>query len=254
MKDLTPLTKESLRVAIASLAKDTGLGFDRISPGFLLDLSEDSMHDLVAIVNEVERNMELLASLQVVLVHLLDKTTTEDRPISLLPMLYRVIVKARSSMISGWGACTAGDWDFTTAKNGGCMGSIQKRGAHRDGQVPGEEGGDDLGRLHEVLRHSGARPARRLGPRPGLSTTSAGHGGQHVHRTEDGQEAWHCGRRAAAMEQHGGRVWAGSLPCQGTALSAPAWCHRRVPIEQVQAVCRRHPHQESRPNRPRGGK
>eukprot|EP00972_Heterocapsa_arctica_P092199 13599013-Heterocapsa_arctica.AAC.1 len=51
-------------------------------------------------------------------VALIDKADVGDRPITLLSMLYRLLIRVRRSYISKWDADEAGPWDYAVKGSG----------------------------------------------------------------------------------------------------------------------------------------
>ena len=112
------LSMSDLEWAIKKTPVKTGLGFDQLSPSMLRSLSEEGKRHLLLLLRRMERELMLPAQALLNLVALIDRPDGGDRPITLLPMLYRLLIRMRRHRIGEWDSARAGHWDAAVKGSG----------------------------------------------------------------------------------------------------------------------------------------
>ena len=112
------LMLEDLARAIRATPVNAGLGFDRLQPSMLRSLPQEGKLQLLLLLRRMEADMILPSQLMLNLVALLDKPDGSDRPISLMPMPYRLLVRMRRPFVDAWDASQAGPWDAAVRGSG----------------------------------------------------------------------------------------------------------------------------------------
>jgi len=101
-EDPSEVATIDLVMAIKSIKKDTALGPDRLSPKELRRLPAERVDALLQLYLGMEEGICVPEVFKQALVALLGKPGGGERPIALLPMLYRVWMRLRKSLVTGW--------------------------------------------------------------------------------------------------------------------------------------------------------
>eukprot|EP00972_Heterocapsa_arctica_P034083 5017719-Heterocapsa_arctica.AAC.1 len=81
-------------------------------------MPKEGKSELVQLLSSMEEELTLPAQAMYNSVALIDKPDGGDRPITLLSMLYRLLIRARRSYITKWDAEKARPWDSAVAGSG----------------------------------------------------------------------------------------------------------------------------------------
>ncbi len=95
---------DALLAAANTFPKDTGLGWDRLHPRALNRVSHGVLLWLCAVLHQAETNGKWPEAAELVLIALLPKTDGGYRAIGLLPLLPRVWMRTRKSVVTEWAA------------------------------------------------------------------------------------------------------------------------------------------------------
>ena len=105
------LSAQDVKRAIASIPSKSRVGVDQWSTGLWRHISEESVEGLVELFKEVERTLAWPPQVYFNYIALLSKPDGGERPIGLMPMLYRVWLRARRPALAEWEEARAGFWD-----------------------------------------------------------------------------------------------------------------------------------------------
>ena len=120
-----PITMPMLTKAIDRTPSGTGLGFDGLAPKYLKAMPLGGKLGLLGIIRDMESDLVLPAQSQLNQVAMLDKPEGGDRPISLMPMPYRIWMRARRYLVDKWDRATAGPWDAAVPGGGALIAAFR---------------------------------------------------------------------------------------------------------------------------------
>jgi len=109
--ELPEVTPADLPRAIKSIKKDTALGPDHLSPKELRRLPNEGVEALLHLYRQMEKGICVPEVFKQALVALLGKPGGGERPIALMPMLYRVWMRLRKNLVTGWDDKKHEFWD-----------------------------------------------------------------------------------------------------------------------------------------------
>jgi hypothetical protein len=103
-----PFSVDEVTKAIKFMPELTGLGLDKVTPNMFKQMPTEAAAMFAGLVNSIFVQMVLPTSLQLHQVALLDKSPVDDRPITLMPLVYRLIMVCARSSIREWDIAMAG--------------------------------------------------------------------------------------------------------------------------------------------------
>ena len=112
--------------AIRSIKKDTALGPDQLSPRQLRRLPPEGVEALLRIYLDMEQGILVPEVFQQAFVALLGKPGGGERPIALMPMLYRVWMRLRKNLVAEWDAERHKFWDTAVKGSSPLQATYQK--------------------------------------------------------------------------------------------------------------------------------
>ena len=112
------LTWDHVRKAMNKFPAKTAVGVDGWSPKQLAQLPEAAGQALTIHLIALERSAVIPAAQTEAWIVLLDKPDGGDRPIALLPFLYRVLLRCRRREVDKRNATHASEWDATAKGRG----------------------------------------------------------------------------------------------------------------------------------------
>ena len=95
-----PVSAKDLMRAIRSIKKDTALGPDQLSPRHLRRLPMEGVEALLKLYLRLEQGILVPEVFKRAFVALLGKPGGGERPIALMPMLYRVWMRLRKNLVA----------------------------------------------------------------------------------------------------------------------------------------------------------
>ena len=104
------LTWDKVREVRKEFPAKTAVGVDGWSPKQLAQLPEGAGQALTMHLIALERSAVIPAAQAEAWIVLLDKPDGGDRPIALLPFLYRVLLRCWRREVDTWNAATASEW------------------------------------------------------------------------------------------------------------------------------------------------
>ena len=102
---LPPITLDMLKAALLSFPPSTGLAWDALHPRALLRLPDVMLLSLISILTACEKDGIWPASVAWVTIALLRKDDGGFRPIGLIPLLPRIWMRTRRSLVAEWEKC-----------------------------------------------------------------------------------------------------------------------------------------------------
>ena len=110
----TPVTTQQLRKAILATPLQTGMGSDRLKPSFLRGLCPAALEELRNLLCVFEATGLLPWQLTGAVIALLPTPCGGWRPIALMHMLYRLLIRIRRPEITAWDTSiiASGQWDY----------------------------------------------------------------------------------------------------------------------------------------------
>ena len=224
-----PLTLAGLDRTIRATPVATGLDFDGLDPVLLRSLPPGGRAQLLSILVAMESRMILPAQGMLNAVALLDKPDGGDRPISLMCMLYRLLLRMRRPFVDAWDAEHAGPWDAAVKGSGALeaayVSELETEFAVLEGKVVG-------GVLLDMAKFYDNMDLCCLAdeavaydyPLPLLVRTGPG-GRDCPEKFEEGRNA---AQRPRDIWQHHSRVQSGDLLCQTVLVAANEQFQRRL--------------------------
>ena len=110
-----PVTVEHLSDAICKVPKRSAAGPDGLHPAVLHGLSPPGLLSLAGLLSHAAARHSFPASLAGPRVAMLPRPTGGLRPISILPLVYRVYARVCGPSLAAFDAANAGDWDLSRA-------------------------------------------------------------------------------------------------------------------------------------------
>ena len=104
----------------------TGIGCDGFHPKHHLDLTKETMREVVEFLESVEQSWKMTATSRYHDFLLILKNVTSEGPITLMPTLIRWWEAVRALEVAKWRQKYRVDWDATDGRNGGAQRTVSE--------------------------------------------------------------------------------------------------------------------------------
>ena len=102
----------------------TGVGCDGFYPKVLLDLTKETIGEIVEFLEKVEQSGKWPQQACTTMFYLIPKNVTSERPVALIPTLIRPWEALRAPAVAKWQQKYRVDWDATDGRNGGAQRTV----------------------------------------------------------------------------------------------------------------------------------